>query len=310
MAGDASPWHCYHAAGLVVRSRLALPEWESQELVGLPEEPQVAIELAAPRDISGEVLPLWDGASLSFSVRGTGRWDITGGIHVTITPDPSAKDHALRLFTLGSAWAAIGYQRGWAMLHGSAVEIGGKAVLLSGAQERGKSTLAAAMAMRGHALLADDLVRVDPARAGEAALLHPVPPRFKLWRDAVEQLDLQGDIVARDHFREDKFQLAIGQAPRLEPVPLGAIVLLEWSSEPSLTSMSGAAAVRAVVAACTFRPEMLAAMALEAEQGALLARIVSATPVFRLARPRDFARLAQSCELLERLEHAGPRDSG
>jgi HprK-related kinase A len=54
-------------------------------------------------------------------------------------------------------------QRGYLLLHASAVERGGKAVVMTGISGAGKSTLAALLMARGWRLMGDEFVLVDPA---------------------------------------------------------------------------------------------------------------------------------------------------
>jgi hypothetical protein len=72
--------------------------------------------------------------------------------------------------------------RGLEVLHASAVRIPAGVVALCGASETGKSTLARALAARGHALWADDAVVLECRRSGITAV--PVPFILRLLPDA------------------------------------------------------------------------------------------------------------------------------
>lgn len=282
-----------------MRSDLALPEWDAFacEVVARPD---VAIRLGPLQDpaLLADTGPVGNGRMIEFSIGNVGAWSVTEGREIAIQPCRDADEGELRLFTLGSAWGALGYQRGLALLHGSAVEIDGRAMLFCGVQGRGKSTMAAAMVSRGHRLLVDDLSRVDLPQSDEPPMLFPSGPRLKLWQDAIDRFGWQRQVLARDHFRAEKYHLAVNELVLPEPVPLAAIIFLEWGDELQLERFHGARAVGAAIAACSYRPEMLAVMGLEAQQAALLARIVAATSTFRFARPRDLERLDMACELL------------
>jgi len=304
MTAPAHSWHHYRQAGLAIRSLLALPEWDLFA-GGVAERSDVDIRLdPESHECVEDAEPTWDGEALQFSIAEVGTWRIAEGRRIDIRPARRAHENELRLFTLGSAWGALGYQRGLAMVHGSAVAIAGRALLFCGAQEQGKSTMAAAMVARGHRLLVDDLSRVDPPAIEGPALLHPSTPRLKLWHDAIDHFGMRHIVVARDHFRAEKYHLAVPGPAALQPLPLAAIVVLEWGEELQLEPLHGARAVGAVIAACTYRPQMLAAMGIEAQQSAQLARIVAASPTYRLTRPRDLGRIDAACELLTTL--AGP----
>jgi hypothetical protein len=68
--------------------------------------------------------------------------------------------------------------RGFAALHASAVEIGGRAAVFAGTSGTGKSTMAAALGARGHRYLADDFVGLDPASGAPGCVTPPASPRL------------------------------------------------------------------------------------------------------------------------------------
>jgi HprK-related kinase A len=72
-------------------------------------------------------------------------------------------------------------QRRYLLLHASAVERDGKAVLMTGESGAGKSTLAALLMARGWRLMGDEFVLVDPA----TGLVHGFPRLVSLKNEAV-----------------------------------------------------------------------------------------------------------------------------
>ena len=299
MVDDIGPHHFYRHSGLVVRSDIPLPEWEAFRATGPDTESDVLIRLEDPVASVEERLPQVDGNGIVFSVAGIGRWCIAGGNRILITPVANAGVPELRLFTLGSAWGALGYQRGLTMLHGSAVRVKDRTLLFCGTQEQGKSTIAAALVARGGTLVADDLARVDPPAGEGRALAWPSSTRMKLWREAVAHFGWDDRIAQRDHFRDDKFHLALGSVAGCEPGALHAIIVLVWGEQVRLDRLTGGDAVGQVLQASCYRPDMLEAMDLTGAYAAQVARIVGATPVWRLTRPRDFARLDAVCDLVQ-----------
>ena len=288
----------YRHSGLTVASHWDLPEWAS--FASTAESPDVRIVLS---DRDWPDCPtegcMVDGQALRFAVEGVGSWQIEGGHTIQLYPHTDAQPPELRLYTLGSAWAALGYMRGAAMWHASAIARGGHGVLLCGESGQGKSTLAAALVARGANLVSDDLARVEPGGAGR---VYPSATRIKLWSQAIAQLGWDSRKVQRDWYREDKFQCeaprALGKCP---PVKLAAIVSLEEGATVRLTRLEGTEALETVLRQTMFRPEMIDALGAWGEQGAMAARIVSQCPVYRLARPRDLARLGAACEAVEAL---------
>jgi hypothetical protein len=120
-----------------------------------------------------------------FRVQHVGSYWIRAGREIVVTPTPDAGMREVRLFLLGTAWAALCYQRGLLPLHASAVQVGDHAVAFCGATGTGKSTLAAWLSERGYSLISDDRCRFDISPQGQA-LVYPSARRSKLWRDALE----------------------------------------------------------------------------------------------------------------------------
>ncbi|WP_261389075.1 HPr kinase/phosphorylase [Qipengyuania aquimaris] len=291
--------HHYRHSGLLVASAIELPEWEG--FACEPGDPDVRIALSdepcpdCPADGSVAV-----GESLRFAVEGIGGWQVEGGHSISLHPGLTADLPELRLFTLGSAWGGLGYQRGFAMWHGSAVERDGRAVLLCGDAGAGKSTMAAALVARGAMLVADDLSRIEPAR--ENASIHPSSARIKLWREAVERFGWRDRVLQRDYYREDKFHCSVpGHSAGKAPFRLAAIVSLEEGETLSFQRLPGGEALKTAMKQSIYRPEMIEALGKWGEQGALGAQITANCPVYRLTRPKDFAALDDACERIESL---------
>jgi HprK-related kinase A len=75
---------------------------------------------------------------------------------------------------------ALGLRR-YLLLHASAVERGGRAVLMTGVSGAGKSTLAALLMARGWRLMGDEFVLIDPA----TGLAHGFPRLISLKNEAI-----------------------------------------------------------------------------------------------------------------------------
>ena len=299
MAAEAQRRFGYRHSGVAIAADFELPEWSAFRDDAALEQADVSLSIQSSVRCTADALAEAADDRLSFAIEGIGRWSVENGTKIRVTPDPDAAMREIRLFTLGSAWGALGYQRGWAMLHGSAVALKGGAALFCGDTGRGKSTMAAALVERGHPLLADDLSRVDPL-AGDAPMLHPSSERIKLWTDALGHLGLSDRELTRDHFRDDKYHLdASSGAPGTAPVPLQAVYVLDRGDDLALERLRGAQATTALFEATAYRPQFLAPMGLLGAQAMLCARIAGGCEVYRLTRPRDLTALDRVCELLE-----------
>ena len=113
------------------------------------------------------------------------RFLVEGGDTIRYAAD-GADDMDVRLFLLGSPWAALVLQRGLLPLHASAVAVGRDVFAFTGNPRTGKSTLAAALAGRGRGFFADDMLLLDPASFASDPICWGCT-ELKLWPDAVER---------------------------------------------------------------------------------------------------------------------------
>ncbi len=198
--------------------------------------------------------------------------------------------------------------RGTTSLHGCAVAVDGAAIVLLGAGGAGKSTLAAALAQRGHPVLADDVVAIGPHPEGFT--VQPGYPCLRLTHATIEVLRRQGDpprdagpVLAGDAKRfaalsADPAATAWRFSP--EPVRLRAVYVL--TREPGLVAprigaLGGAERLTQLVrhlrtALWPLTPDARAA------ELARLARLAASIPIYRLACPDAIDALAGTCGLL------------
>ena len=118
--------------------------------------------------------------------------------------------------------------RGITCLHASAVVVDGHAVGLVGVSGAGKSTTAAALAMRGWPVLTDDVLALIPQ--SHAYAVAPAYPRLRLWPSSVRSLLGSEDHLPRMMPTTDKRILALdGSMASFQrlPTPLSALFFLE-----------------------------------------------------------------------------------
>jgi hypothetical protein len=193
--------------------------------------------------------------------------------------------------------------RGTLCLHASAVAAGGRAIALLGPECAGKSTLAAALAGRGHPVVTDDLVAL--LEREETVLVQPGFPWLRLRPPPPEGLrDACGAsprlTATRDGLYLDLDLTQEGYRFQNQALPLGAIYLLaERRDEPAapwIEPVAGGAALVALLAH-TWATRMLDAER-RAWEFAQLARLGARVPLRRVhphTDPRHFPRL---CDLV------------
>jgi hypothetical protein len=177
---------------------------------------------------------LWRSEPDAFTLDAPGlaRFHVSQGHNLQSAPAPGAGDAEVRLLAHGLPQAAAWVQRGLLVLHAAAVSTPGGALALAGPSWAGKSVLAAALARRGAALLADEVLPVE-LRAGQLPLAHPCDPQVLLWRRAAEQLGY--DPEALIPAREGLARYWLPPLPAMDvPQPLARLYLLGVHNQPGI----------------------------------------------------------------------------
>ena len=163
------------------------PEW-ARELLRLPgrivkRRPQpekdaepsfVLTQLGAEQ---GFQLAYSDGVRFVTNGEGTRVWG---------TYQPPMAREELAVYFLGPVMGFLLRRRHITCLHSSAIEYQGRAICLCGEAGFGKSTTAAALALRGLPVVAEDIVPLH--ETGEQFLAVPGYPRVCLWPESVQML--------------------------------------------------------------------------------------------------------------------------
>jgi hypothetical protein len=182
----------YLAFGLRLRSDLPLPELSVVPAHGAP--PDVEIRLletplldattkpAGLADVADDITMLW--------WAGIGRFVVSDGCDICVALAPTADPAMVRLYLLGPVFNALLRQRGWIVLRAGAAKIKGRVIAVVP-----NPTAIDALAERGHAVIARDVIAI---RAGDhitSALVQPCVPWLanrplddlaarRLWCDA------------------------------------------------------------------------------------------------------------------------------
>jgi hypothetical protein len=172
-------------------------------------------------------------------------------------------------------------------VHGAAVELGGRAVIVAAPGWHGKTTLALALHEAGCRLLTEDIARV---RLDAEPLVFPGPAVVRLRPDAMRETPSG---MTRVESTPTRINLEIDANRRgsADPVPLAAVVLLRISDEPEvrLERAETALALRDLWA-LAFRIPQTEDRVRAFQQ---LADLVAAVPVYNLTRPLTFETLPQ-----------------
>ena len=223
----------YHFNGLKLESDFHLPAlapWDGPRHVGCDiavRQAPVPLGLDSPDHIA-PVFQTKGASEYLFALPGTGRILVRNGDEVLVDPEPSADTSTV---LSGPLQAVLWHQRGLLPLHGSVVVVGTQAVALCGHSAVGKSTLAAVLARRGHAVVADDVCVIEPEKVQVLA----GSGRLRLWRDALDRLGIEPRTLERAARNKEKYVLDCAIRSSHERHRLAAIILLSRHQSGAVT---------------------------------------------------------------------------
>jgi hypothetical protein len=229
-----------------------------------------------------------------FVVSGDAR-NIWGAFVPPLTPED------LATYLLGPIMGFLLRLRRRTCLHASAVRMGGSAVALVGDAGFGKSTTAAALALRGMPVCSEDIVPL--VEADGQFEINPGYPRVCLWPDSVEMLLGSKDALPLLTPAWEKRYLPLdGKRAKFadENLPLGMIYLFgersDSESAPRVAELRPKDALLELVQNTYMNwvpdPEQ------RANEFDVLARLVDAVPVRRIVPHSDPRKIGALCDLL------------
>lgn len=219
--------YTYSVYGLTVQSEIQLlelmeydkPKGKTADVTiickSMPEHIQKALE-------EGKV-DCFKKDQIWFSIKQVATYYIKDTNSIEFQPFPEADSQKIKSFLLGSAFGMLLIMRKSIAIHGGAVVINEKGIILTGDSGAGKSTLTAAFREKGYDFLADD-VSVIGEYKDQASMIMPGYPQQKLCSDAVEKFKYSNinGIKKIDEDR-DKYAIAIEDKFRKTQAELKAI---------------------------------------------------------------------------------------
>lgn len=292
--------YSYVAYGLGIHSELVLPE-----LMPGQREADVVVRLGKvdrPQStLDSQVYCFWStrrGMHIFWSEAGT--FLIRGGREIIVDPVRCVDEKHLRLILLGAAMGVALHQRGYLVLHSSAVRMNGGAVLFLGGKRRGKSTIAAGLCARGHSFMADDVVALQFDSANGPTVL-PGFPQLKLWPDAVASLGEDPEALPRVSSRTDKRHREASNGFSHDPAPLKQVFALSGGAEVEIKPLQPRQALMELLGNLyvgRFGSQLLRQD--EAPRLLQCAQVVRSVPIHGLNRPPSSQVVPTIAQLVER----------
>ena len=275
-----------------VRDALQLPSSVLQYIAACPETKDPAFVLTSLGERQFFQLAYSDGTRFVANGEATKIWGTAGN---------SQTVDDLATYFLGPVMGFILRRRGIMALHASALCIDGKAIVLAGEAGSGKSTTAAALALRGASVLCEDIAAIE--ERDENFTVEAGHTRVCLWPESVEMLMGRPDALPLLAPNWEKCYLPLdGGRASLErqSQPLAAIYVLSpreaATDAPRIEEVSGHEVLLDLVQN-TYMNWILD-RSQRAAEFEVLARLVSRIPVRRVVPHRDPARIGALCDLI------------
>ena len=214
---------------------------------------------------------------------------------------PPLNTEDVETYLLGPVMGFVLRRRNILALHASAVSVGGQAVALCGESQAGKSTMAAALALRGIPVLCEDITPLYE-ESGRFQV-EPGYPRVCLWPDAVEKLFGARDALPQLTPSWEKFFLPLdGSNASFEAQrkPLGAVYMLAPRAAEANAPRIEEAGARGALLELVQNTYMNCL--LDRHQRAVefdaLSKLVTQVPVRRIVPHADPGRIDDLCDLI------------
>jgi hypothetical protein len=281
------------AYGLRVGSDFRLLEPFNQRS-SFDSQPDVVVRMGLRK---GAEADFWPGdPSFSGYLPEIGQFWILDGKEIIVEPNANVDEKMLRSCILGSAFSVLLQQRGFLVLHASAVIIRGQAIAFIGFSGAGKSTTASAFMQSGYPVITDDVLAIQ-FKSGYPEVV-PSYPIIKLLPDAVEALGHSAEelplLYASSHKRIQTFDYEQLQ----DAYPLQRIYLLSKGDRHEIQPLMATEALVTLVNQSRAAKNLIdpSAKKLHFQQCAELTKM---NRVFRLRRKPGLGALPEIVKLVE-----------
>jgi len=198
-------------------------------------------------------------------------------------------------------------------LHAGAVAVGGRAVAFLGGKGAGKTSLVAAMMLRNHSLMTDDLLAVDTVEGG--AVAYSSYPQLRMSCEQAAYFRGAYTDLARAQRGSEKRRVAVGRGgfgrSSSESTRL-ACVYVPQRYEPrnvgdddvEIAPVTAGEAITELIRH-SFTPRMINAVGWQAQRLGRVARVCEAVPIRRITYASGLEKLEAVGEAVEQdIEHA------
>lgn len=149
----------------------------------------------------------------------------TSKVTISLIDSNRKYDAEKYIFTL--ALGVLSLKKGFFPLHGGGIVHNGEAYLFTGPSGAGKSTTTMGLLQKGFKVVGDDISNLFLNEG--RTYVHPCFPRFKLWQDSLQLLQLEGKGEYKLRSNIDKYLVPVGDNFSMEAIPVKRVYFLRRS---------------------------------------------------------------------------------
>jgi hypothetical protein len=289
--------HTYILGGIVITS-----EFEINELTHCNEKADVTLKMGKTPDklenlVIDKVLVQVNVNEVLLTIPEIAKYWIINDKEVIIEVINPDRVEDAQKYILSFILGVLSFKKGFYPLHGGGVIYNGEAYLFTAYSGAGKSTTIAGLQQRGFNVLADDICNIYIEN--ENVLVHPCFPRFKLWEDSLDMLNIKN--VGEYKLRSDlkKFLIPVFNEFSITPVPVKRIYLLveDRDGKTFMEEVIGKEKME-ILRGNNYKPWMVKAFNMLKEHFGLISTISNKVEIKRFNRPLNKAKLNEMYDFL------------
>ena len=289
--------YTYTLGGIVIAS-----EFEIEELTPSEEKADVTLKMGkTPEKLENatinKILVQVNSNEVILTIPDIAKFWIINDNEVIIEVLHPDKTADAQKYILSFILGVLSFKKGFYPLHGGGVIHNGEAYLFTAHSGAGKSTTVAGLQQRGFKSLADDICNLYIEN--EKIMMHPCFPRFKLWEDSLEMLNIKN--VGEYKLRSDlqKFLIPVLNDFSITPVPVKRIYLLVENREGKtfMEEVLGKDKME-ILRNNNYKPWMVKAFNILKEHFGLMSSISNKVEIKRFNRPLNKAQLNEMYDFL------------
>lgn len=240
-----------------------------------------------------------------FSPDECGKFYIKDGNTIIIEPIKNCDYQHLKAYLLSRSFAILMFQRNTIALHGSSIIFNDKAYVFCGQSGAGKSSLSAALTLKGYDLLSDDL-SVLSFDKNNKPYIHSGFSHNKLCIDTIKHLSISSENLLKVDNFADKYALPSSSTFIDTLFPISVLIEINvdykniYNNAVHLEEVNGHEKLQTILRNI-FRYQLLDDVGLNSKYLKNCLHIANNIKVFKLIRPNGIFTIEQQINLIKKI---------